>query len=282
MRGGILVDEDGRFWPENARALMQRLDYRGSAAAFIIRALHLGCIHLQPNDSGARVAVSTGNFGRRALAGALYALTARAPRQVLLAALSKGEWNYCIFTSVADWGAHVENLAAGGAEDRRLLAIERPAAALAAWPTFRAMLPIVRLWRKTRGEFSEEITPTLMSAGLFNRSVLAREAPGQRLVWEHFGAGLTGLFRPCESLLQVGRDIDAFYDTAYGAWIAESYSRTFAGSQLRLETCDATLQRGRTGHIRLRYDRILIPWTYRCQRTAILGITIRRTMSPAL
>ncbi len=82
MRGGILIDESGRCWSEGSRELMRRLDYRGSLAGYIVRALNLGCIHMQPNDSGIRVAISADKLGRRALAAALYVLAARAPRQI--------------------------------------------------------------------------------------------------------------------------------------------------------------------------------------------------------
>ncbi|HXY99068.1 MAG TPA: hypothetical protein VEI03_03645 [Stellaceae bacterium] len=279
MRGGLLIDESGRLWPEESRELMRRLDYRGSSRAFILHAIDLGCIHLKPNESGIRVALSAGAFGRRALAAALYALAARAPRQILLAALASGAWSYRIFASIADFGAHAEDLAAGrpGAT-QRFLAIEKPEPALAAWPTFRKALPVVRLWRKNRGELSEDLAPTLMSAGLFDRSLLARGA-GAQLVWEHFGAGFTGVYQPCESLLQVGRDVHEFCDAAYGAWTAESYARTFAGSRLRLDTCDATFQTPRASYIRARYDRILMPWTYRSQKSVVLAISIRRAMA---
>lgn len=280
MRGSILIDENGRFWPEKSRALMRRLDYRDSFVDPIVHALTFGCIHLRPDDSGIRVALHAGTFGRRALAAALYALTARTPRQILLATLKHDVWNYCIFASVADFAAHAEELAIGRSGTvQRFLAIEKPAPALAAWPTFRKALPVVELWQKNRGELSDDLAPTLRSAGLFDRSLVAREISGRQLVWEHFGAGFTGIYRPCESLLQVGRDVNEFYDAAYGVWVGESYTRTFAGSELRLDTCDTTFWTPRTGYLRVRYDRILMPWRYRSRKSVVLGISIRRAMS---
>lgn len=43
---------------------MRRLDYRGSLADCIVHALNLGCIHMQPNASGIRVASSADTVER--------------------------------------------------------------------------------------------------------------------------------------------------------------------------------------------------------------------------
>lgn len=281
MGSGILIDERGEAWPDNSWELAQRLGYRTAefdVPAYAVR--NLGFIHLREQEGGAQVALRQSRYNLVTLTAALYALLERNPRRIMLSVFSGEDWSYEMFTNLGAFAERTEDLAAGEriAERSPWLAAEKDLATLAS-PTFAKLRPVVNLWRATRGRLSGDIVEALRIAGVRDRAVLVRRvANSSRLVIEHFGAAIK-LLRPCETFLVVGRDIEQVPDRDYGGWVANSYSEALAGRRLRLDAVRATVRTSDAATLRVRYDRLLMPWRRTGDDLFVLSVSMRRQLS---
>jgi hypothetical protein len=278
---GMVIDDRGEAWADDSGALAMRLGCRDpdfDLAGYAVR--NLGFIHIRDRDGGMRVALRAGRFSLLTLTSTLFKLGDRRPRRILLAVFWGEDWSYELFGSIGAFTERAEDLAAGEPIVRRptWLAAERDITSLAA-PTYERLRPLVRLWQQRRGALPEELPSMLMGLELLNRSVLVRRRPrSSRMTVEHFGAGIK-MLRPCEGLLTVGRDLHELPDGAYGGWVADSYARALADRRIRLDGVRATLKNSESTTLRVRYDRLLMPWRAAGGDGLVLSVSMRRELS---
>ena len=278
---GILIDDRGESWSDNSPELARHLGYREpdfDAPGYAVR--NLGFIHVRLHEEGVRVSVRSGRFSLLTLTAALYTLVDRRPRRIVLAVFSDEDWSYEMFSSLGSFAERAEDLAAGEpiAGRPRWLAAERNLETLSL-PAFERVRPLVALWSMARGRISDDLIRALRASDLLHRAVLVRQKAGtSRLVYEHFGSAIKAM-RPCETLKLVGRDIDDIPDRAYGGWIAEGYSAALRRRRLRLDSIRATLRTSEESTVKVRYDRLLMPWRRSGNDLLALGISIRRELS---
>ena len=277
---GIVIDERGDPWPENSPELARRLGYRVpdfDAPGYTVR--NLGFIHVRFHDEGVRVSVRSGRFSLLTLAAALYVLVDRRPRRIVLALFSGEGWSYEMFTSLGSFAERAEDLAAGEpiAGRPRWLAVEKNLEDLDL-PAFDRVRPVVDLWKSSRGRLSDELYKTLSESDLMHRTLLLRRLPqSSRLVFEHFGSGIK-VIKPCEAFAMIGCDAHDVPDKEYGGWVAECYDRALSRRRLRLEAVRATVRTsGPT--LRVRYDRLLMPWRGSDRDLYVLSVSMRRELS---
>lgn len=279
MSDGVLIDEKGEPWAIHDVA--RRLGCRGpdfDLTAYVVR--NLGYIHLRPQTGGIRVSLCAGAFNLVTLTGALMVLTQWRPERVVLAPLGADAWSYRMFTSLGFFAECAEELAAGEpiAAPPRWLSAERRLDALSR-PAFATVQPLVKLWEASRGQMSDDFLRTLNAIGLLHRTVLARQLPhSSRLIFDHFGGAIT-MMRPCETFQAVGRDLDDVPDREYGSWVAQSYAETLMSRRLRLDSVRARLLTSKAATIRVRYDRLLMPWRRSSGDLFMLGVSMRRELS---
>ena len=155
--------------------------------------------------------------------------------------------------------------------------VARPLSVLG-WPSFAPLRPLVKLWRASRGCFSEEMHRAVTLSGLRSRMVVARQSPGSsRLITEYLGAGHRHL-HPCETLLLLGRDLHERPDLAYGAWVADAYAAASWHREISIEAVRAQIRTSDGKTIHGRYDRLLLPWRDRSD-VFVLGVSLRRAVS---
>jgi len=278
---GVVIDDRGDTWDDEPRMLAARLGYREAdfdVLGYAVR--NLGFIHIAVREGGVRVALRASRFSLVSLASTLFKLADLRPRRILLAVFWGEDWSYEMFSSIGAFTERAEDLAAGEPVVRRpaWLAAERDIASLAA-PTYERLQPLVRLWREQRGALPGDLPQVLFSADLLHRSVLVRQRrKTSRLTVEHFGAGIK-MLRPCEGMLAVGRDLNDLPDGAYGDWVADSYARALAGRRIRLDGVRATLKNSEATKIRVRYDRLLMPWRASGGDGFVLSVSMRRELS---
>jgi hypothetical protein len=278
---GILIDERGEHWPDDSLALAQKLGYRNpdfDAPAYTVR--NLGFIHVRHHEEGVRVSLRSGRFSLLSLAAALYVLVDRRPRRIVLAVFWGEDWSYEMFTSLGSFAERAEDLAAGEpiAGRPRWLAVEKALAALEL-PAFEKVKPVVELWKANRGRLSEELMLVLRKTDLLHRAVLVRKLPrSSRLVYQHFGGGIK-MMRPCETLLMIGREAHEVPDKDYGGWVADAYGETLSRRRLRLDGVRATVGTSQSATLRVRYDRLLMPWRRGGSDMFVLGLSMRRQLS---
>jgi len=277
---GILIDDRGEPWSDNSPELARRLGYREpdfDAPAYAVR--NLGFIHVRLHEEGVRVSLRSGRFSLLSLTAALYTLIDRRPRRIVLAVFWGEDWSYEMFSSLGSFAERAEDLAAGEpiAGRPRWLAVEKKLEALEL-PAFQQVRPVVDLWRTRHGRLSKELYDVLRATDLMQRAVLIRKLPrSSRLVYEHFGGGIK-MLRPCETFVMVGRDAHDVPDRDYGSWVAEHYGEALSRRQLRLDGMRAMVSTSQAGTLRVRYDRLLMPWR-RASDLYVLGLSMRRELS---
>jgi hypothetical protein len=281
MSGGVLIDQKGRIWPDNAWDLAVRIGYkdpRSDIAGFAVR--ERGFVHISPRENGVRVALRERRVSLVTFTGTMLELRRQKPAQMVLCLLADGDAapTYRIFTDLHDFCAEIEPVAAGNPLEVRLprLCEQRSTRVLHLAP-FAAARPMVQLWERTRGEFTDEVRRVVFGSALLPRTVLVRKcARSSRLITEHVGSGI-GIMNPCQALLTVGQDFSEHHpDRAYGAWVTESYAQTLWSRRIRVESIRALISTEAAATLRTRYDRVLIPWSSRENDTFALALSIRR------
>jgi len=280
-RAGVVIDDRGEAWIDEPRALGARLGCREAdfdVLGYAVR--NLGFIHIGLREGGVRVALRASRYSLLSLTSALFKLADLRPRRILLAVFWGEDWSYEMFNSIGAFTERAEDLAGGEPVVRRpaWLAAERSISSLTA-PTYERLQPLVRLWREQRGALPGDLPQALMKADLLHRSVLVRQRrKTSRMTVEHFGAGIK-MLKPCEGMLAVGRDLNDLPDGAYGDWVADSYARALAGRRIRLDGVRATLKNSEATTIRVRYDRLLMPWRTGDGDGFVLSVSMRRELS---
>lgn len=279
MAVSILIDAEGQAWPANDPALARRLGYADARLDLVEFAVgERGLIHIRSIEDGVRVTLQPGAFSRVALAGALHSLNDIAPPRILLVSRVGAETQAELFTSVFAFIERAEQLAAEPPIEVKVprYAVRRNLRNLAT-PPFAMMRPVVDLWKDRRGEFGDEVLETVQAQGLMHRMVLVRKAAEtSMLITEHVGSGIM-IMRPCESLLIVGRDFYEHHaDRGYGAWVADAYAETLWRRHPRLESVRATVRTGTAAALKVRYDRLIVPWRDGDSDLLAMALSIQR------
>lgn len=155
------------------------------------------------------------------------------------------------------------------------IAVARPLG-LVCRPAFALLMPFLELWQSSRGHLPADIGDLVAQSGLLHRMVFVRRPPrSTRLIVEHVGAGIE-VFRPCEALLLVGRDMEDRADRDYGAWVAGAYDRVLAGERPVLESARARIHAAPDRVVEGRYDRFLLPWRGAAGERFVLCISLTR------
>jgi hypothetical protein len=264
MGDGILIDRKGRVWSELSWQLAQQIgagDGCEDLATVAVR--EHGFVHVQARtrENGVQVAVREGRFNLTAFAGLMIELGRMKPTRIVLTVVTAGAPRFYFFADLHDLCGHLEPLAHGKPIEVRVPRLsERRNRRVLTLPTFACARPIVDLWEKSRGRLSDEVYDALAAGGLSRRTILARQVPRtSRLVFWHIGTAIK-LMRPCESLLAIGRDLHDQPDRQYGEWVEETYDQTLRDGGLRIDSCRASIQTSAATTLRVRYDRVLLPW----------------------
>jgi hypothetical protein len=279
MSGGLLIDDKGRTWADNSWDLAQRIgctNRPSDVAGFAVR--ERGFIHIRPGNHARAVHVALRErcFNLIAFTAAMLELGRANPSRIMLSLATDKEPTFRLFMDLHDFCREVEPLAYGRALEIRIPRLaERRSLRVLNLPEFGAVRALIELWRGTHGELSDDVRRTAFASGLFQRTVLVRQASSGRLITEHLGAGIM-ILRPCEALLTVGKDFEEMPDRDYGAWVAKAYEEVLWSHRLRVESVRASVRTSAATTLRTRYDRILMPWRGKGEEMFGMGVSIRR------
>ena len=156
------------------------------------------------------------------------------------------------------------------------IAVRRPLSLLAS-PAFAQARRLLELWHEHRGELGEEVLRGLTRDGLSSRVVLVRNpAGGERLITQHLGPGIR-IMRPCDALYAVERDFAEHHaDRDYAAWVAAAYAETLWRRQPRLDSVRASVRAGAATKLKVRYDRLIMPWVLPGKDRLAMTLSIQR------
>lgn len=280
MSDSILIDDEGEPWSAGSSELARRLGHRepgDELARFAVA--ERGFVHIRPIDGGARVELRPGAFTTVTLAGTLQVLNDLGPRRILLVVGSGDDGVVELFTSLFDFVERAEHLGADPPIEPKVprLSVPRGLHNLMT-ARFSAARPVVELWRKRKGELTEDVYRAMLHDHAFSRVLLARQLPqSSQLIVEYVGSGHQHL-RPCEALRIIGRRIQDQPDRQYGEWIAQAYEEASRDRRLRVDSVRARVSTSAATLLRARYDRVLMPW-YERGDVLVMSVSIRRELS---
>ena len=277
-RIGVLIDDQGVVWADDAPELMRQLGRREAGfdlAAYAVR--NLGWIHLRAHGVNLRASLREGMFNHEALIGALYQIVEWAPQRIMASVFLGEDWSYKIFSKIGEFTGYLEAMAVGEPTvPGRLFAFEHDVTVLRS-PEYTAVRPMLSYWRRSRGEMGEGFSEIVCGKFFQQRATLVRKASPTRLVCEHVGIGIKAL-RPCEALRMLGRDMGDAPDSEYSQWVAESFAEAAAGERPRIASIRARINTSDGGALNGSYCRVLLPWR-RGTDTMVLGMSILRDRS---
>jgi transcriptional regulator with XRE-family HTH domain len=164
------------------------------------------------------------------------------------------------------------NTSNGAMNEPRWITIPRPLKLLSR-PDFAQAAPLIGQWKAQRGRLTEEIEDSLLASGVLDRVIILRQPPGSSgLITEHFGSRI--VFARRSDI--VGRDIAELPDPEYGAFVGEAYSEVMWRREAKIEACRAVIRTWTGKAICARYDRVLIPWSWRGSDRFAMCISLRR------
>src|SRR5262249_25110972 len=139
--------------------------------------------------------------------------------------------------------------------------------------------PLVRLWEACRGRLPEDFDRHIVDGGHEPRTILLRQMRrSKRLVHERVPIG-SQMMKPTQWLNLLGRDLEELPDPAYGAWVHRAYTEVMASGRPQLDSVRATTRSLDGDKLRMRYDRLIMPW--RASRSDIFvgAVSVRRELT---
>ena len=116
---------------------------------------------------------------------------------------------------------------------------------------------LYKTWTNSHGCLTQEVSGKLEQIAL-GRSMLARVADRGAVVVQ-FGHGYQNIVPEwCD--FAIGRPMQEFPDREYGEWVASGMAATSETRRPRLELVEADLERVGLAPVRVRYERLMLPW----------------------
>jgi hypothetical protein len=265
MDAGIVVDDKGELWADDAPDLGRRLgrsDFGSPWAVGVVR--DHGFIHVRRGTDGVRITLRLGRFSLAALVGTIQAVYDLHPPSIIAHLLTDSGSAYERFATVAEFVAYVEGLADDWTPSAKLsrIVITRDLRGLT-HPSFEAAQEVFALWKERHGELSPELHRALIVEAQRRWIVLLRRPVGSRhLLVEHFSAPIAAM-RPCQALSLFGHHMEDMPDGDFGHWVARGYAQTLLAEAPRFESVLADINTPDDKTIRSRYDRLILPWRSR-------------------
>lgn len=120
----------------------------------------------------------------------------------------------------------------------------------------------LRVWRRAHGQLSHRALDA--EIGAINGRRMVMRVSGLRLQMLAV-SDVSVTYRPCERMRMLGQDVELQPDTVYGESLAETF-REFAFSdekQPGLQEVEAVITKTDGRLVRVRYERLLLPWKSR-------------------
>ena len=277
----MLVDRRGRVWstPILARYYGYRYPADVSLASFAVR--ERGFIHVRRRPSGVEIALRAGKFTQRGLLAAILALE-QIPARIVLSVFDGARWTHELFASMVSFTRLAETIAADKPLGPRepWIATQLSLDALSQ-PRFASLRPLVSIWEACHGRLPAEFDRYVAEFGHQPRTILLRRKPrSKRLLHVRVPVGSL-MMKPDQWPNLLGRDLEELPDPAYGAWAHRAYTEIVASGGPKLDSVRATTRSADGATLRMRYDRLVMPWRTDVSDVFVSAVTIRRELSIA-
>lgn len=255
---GILIDDHGEYWSENAPIL--RTSFAPSHSnegltAYLIR--NLGFVAIDLFGASCQIRFRPSLLTERAVNTIEKWLSANTYQRVALNAFDE-KWNLELCGSGQSAIGRIRQIV-DQIQDRRVtefLVAPRSIDALDRYPTFGN---VVENWELLARQLSERKLARMvgeMTGGRF--IIVAPEPDSGRMILKGAGFGYKTLDRKW-ALRSRGEPLDEQPDPQYGRWLEASYSEILKRGEPALQDVDAIVSTPHFGRYRLRYTRIVLP-----------------------
>ena len=269
----LLIDDQGQIWDGASRTLRSSFDSPYSGGEFSDYAVtNLGFIATNAYGGSCQIRLRPSFVAPEALRSLLHWVNSGRIDRIVLSWLDK-DWHHELLrsreTAVARVGELVE--AARYTQPNDFLAHEVKAGQL---PENTALGILLRYWDRLSEPEGHASLMNLLNKALGNRYVLAQRDPQiAKMVFREFGGGLFNHYDAWRSN-GVGVPIEDLPDHSYGRWIADAYDTAMTDRAPRIADVDAIVKWPHVGRTRMRYRRVIVPYSDVQGENWILGGSI--------
>lgn len=255
MRSGILVDDLGETWADSSAALSKKLGTERSGPdliRYLVR--NLGFVHIRPGATGCVVTLTEDAASQCALIGTLYWLMDNRPERVALQSLPKtnAPQRLLRYTQALNYiSACCDAQTSRPRFSRHSVDMNQSPFAVR-WETAKEVLASSDIADQRRWLILDKLLQSYFT-------VSRRDRESGRYIVEHIGQGISG-HHPSLSTMKVGLPFSAIDDSAYGAWLDESFMSISNTSNPFSEYVEATIGISTSRSTRLQYSRLLLPF----------------------
>jgi hypothetical protein len=269
----LLIDDQGQIWDGASKTLRASFDSPYSGGEFSDYAVaNLGFIAANAYGGSCQIRLRPSFVAPSAMQSLLHWLSSGRIDRIVLSWLDK-DWHHELLRSRDGAVTRVRELitAASHTQPNDFIASEVTAAQL---PENTALGILLRYWERLSEPEGRPSLMDLLNKALGNRYVLVQRAPDNgRLVFRKFGGGL---FKHYDAWRAngVGAPLDELPDHSYGRWICDAYAAALENRFPRVDDVDAIVRWPHVGRTRMRYRRVIVPFSTEQAEPAILGGSI--------
>jgi hypothetical protein len=269
----LLIDDQGHLWDGASRTLRASFDSPYSGGEFSDYAVtNLGFIAANAYGGSCQIRLRPNFVSESAHRSLTHWLSSGRIDRIVLSWLDH-EWHHELLRSRETAVARVAELAeiAKRAQPNDFLAHAVTADEL---PESTALGILLRYWERLSEPEGHASLMSLLNKALGNRYVLVgKDKSTAKMVFREFGGGLFNHYGAWRSS-GVGAPMDELPDQMYGRWIATAYSTALDSGAPRVDDVDAIVRWPHVGRTRMRYRRVIVPFSDDTGEPSILGGSI--------
>lgn len=257
MRQRWMFDDAGEVWPSVEEELTRRLATHMCPRQLCDYAVtNLGFISLEDVGQSIHIRLRKSKVSPVALTSLLYCLADRSFGRAVLSVLD-ADWTHEIFGNARTLYARLNRLAVEMFEDEGDRFFQETVE-LDDLEPFEPHAILYRYWKSHRLDMQNAVQ---LSCDLFDgRFTIVSVQPSSDMVIEHVGGGYTTYSNSYVERAPGTRYEDE-PDSVYGQWVASTHRDVHQSGEPLLEDVDALIGASRGDRRRVRYRRIVLPFT---------------------
>jgi hypothetical protein len=269
----LLIDDQGQIWDGASKTLRASFDSPYSGGEFADYAVtNLGFVATNAYGGSCQIRIRPSFIAPSALDSLLHWLNAGKIDRIVLSWLDK-DWHHELLRSRDETVGRVNELveASKRAQPNDFISQQIAASEL---PENTALGILLRYWDRLSEPEGRPSLMELLNKALGNRYVRVQRDPGTtKLVFRELGGGMFNHYDAWRSN-GLGVPIEDLPDRSYGRWVADAYGAALVERAPRVDDVDAIVRWPHVGRTRMRYRRVIVPFTAEEPDPFILGGSI--------
>lgn len=287
MGGAVIIDDAGRVWPAQTRALQHGLGNRQQDFDFPSYAVrNLGFVRIDfPAPASQCVTFRPDMVAPQAVIGAFFTMTESRPRRIALRYFARDReapagdpWHYELVSDSTAALHRIEDLINAAVQHRPsagYLAVRRPLDEVTQVAAGR-LAGVLKIWREASGVWQPRLLEVLQRREAPERMMVARIQSADSQVVVHAAVGSYSCAQHWYGDFSAGQDLAALPDREFGARIASTYRGVAESEEPRLDYVDTEVRLSETEVRRFRYERLVMPWQLDGDDRLVLSTSVYR------